>query len=133
MHKKTNQYNPRMNPQQITPCTGKVCDECPYRKTAPPGYFGGYSIDEYRDPLIHDILVPCHKTHGKEERPLCTGLVAVRVNGAKRAKVHSTLIESENAVRELPEAREQCFDHVHQFTEYHKRECKTLRLANSNP
>jgi len=106
-------------------CTGKVCSECPYRKDSIAGYFGPYEIEEYSEPLSWDIEVPCHMTAGKmdeRERPLCSGLAAVRVNSFKMARDESSALrESELVMKGKKEERDKCFGFRNEFEKHHKK------------
>jgi len=44
--------------KEIAICSGTVCNECPYRKEAPAGHFGGNDGRVYAAAILHDKEVP---------------------------------------------------------------------------
>ena len=107
--------------KDIKPCQ-KPCGQCPYTRTAWPGYFGGNPIENYELPIHHDVETPCHKTMGTGKEHLCVGLIYVRVNSAKRAAYSESLILAEKTVRENTdeEVRSVCFSNAMEFRKHHE-------------
>lgn len=97
------------------------CKQCPYRKDCAPGYLGGNSVGEYFMPLIAPVDIPlhCHKTHDRENRVVCAGYVAVRVNSLKAARTPGPVMTSEQRIKENPEALEACFKWAKDFLQHH--------------
>ena len=104
--------------QVIIECTGVVCDECPYRKKSTPGWLGPYDVTEYVDPIGNETLVPCHKTFGLDRRPLCSGLVATRLNSHK-LMIDPVNRSSQNKMRTNDAERAKVFSFKHEFIEHH--------------
>jgi hypothetical protein len=61
----------------------KPCKECPFRKNALKGYFGGHPMNSYVDPVESGLPTSCHK-HDKgindPETKLCAGALGVIKN-----------------------------------------------------
>lgn len=66
------------------PPTHRPCIECPLRRTATPGYLGGYSAMQYLD-VLHGIAdIACHLSPGFPAdfsgQRSCTGVAMYRAN-----------------------------------------------------
>lgn len=80
------------------------CPECPYQKTAMPGYFGPNDGLIYRRAINQEAIVPCHTRtkHDKKGDPVrispCTGLVISMIKSC-RSPINPELKAIETALR----------------------------------
>lgn len=98
-------------------CKNGPCRECPYKKTAAPGYFGGNTFQTYLEGIIYDRPTPCHMTSGDNEKQ-CAGAILLRINTAKRS-IDPELLTQENKLRSSEKARSLVFDNTHDFYVHH--------------
>lgn len=67
----------------------KPCVECPWRRVHPPGWLGGYTVDDFIDQVQRDgPPLPCHMTikPGKEATAMCAGALIFMKNSCKSAQ-----------------------------------------------
>ena len=78
-----------MTPRQVCP---KPCRECPFKRTAWPGYLGADTPTGFVHKTESGVPMPCHltvdyETPGWEERandaPLCAGSITFLANSCK--------------------------------------------------
>lgn len=66
------------------------CNECPWRRSHPAGWLGGYTTDDFINQLQRDgPPLPCHKTipgDGTEARAMCAGALIFMRNSCKSAQ-----------------------------------------------
>jgi hypothetical protein len=58
------------------------CSDCPWARTALPGWLGGDSVDAWLFTAHHDHVVPCHTLKGAQ----CAGIAIYRRNVCKEAR-----------------------------------------------
>jgi hypothetical protein len=90
--------------QHTTPCS-----DCPFARTALPGWLGGMSVDEWLQDVHGESVVECHTLIGAQ----CAGSAIYRRNVAKRPRDPSTLM--------LPADRDKVFATPAEFREHHTR------------
>lgn len=79
----------------MSKCQTTVCSECPYRKSSPPGYFGGNDPAAYREAIISDVVVACHTRNRYNEQGYvdttnlqpCIGHLTAQTKSCKRSRV----------------------------------------------
>jgi hypothetical protein len=71
--------------------TKKPCNECPWRRTSEPGFFGPQIPEEFAAPALSGDMIICHKTVQAEGRDFsqpglrqCAGAAAFRANIGRR-------------------------------------------------
>lgn len=97
------------------------CSECPWRRSHPAGWLGGYSIDDFVNQVQHDgPPLPCHKTipgDGTEARAMCAGALIFMKNSIKSAQ-HPDYGDALEQVERDPAV----FSWPHEFRHHHSEE-----------
>jgi hypothetical protein len=96
----------------------KPCKECPFRCKSIAGYMGGYDLETYRQPTSIGMPTTCHMSDfgaGNPRSTLCAGSLATIANDP----YVDPLFEYKDAVEAIGK-REDCFETVEAFSEYHK-------------
>lgn len=97
----------------------KPCGECPYLRTAAPGYFGGNREEVYAEPITKDALLPCHKVQHTPQQHVCVGLLITRTNSFKMG-INPVLRRDEATVKQLPpDVKKRCFSRRLEFEQHH--------------
>lgn len=105
-----------MKKQHKTPCR-----ECPFRRSAAPGWLGGFTPDAFRQLADMDRKMPCHihmKADGVDYEnpggaPQCAGRAIHWANQFKTPRTRGVLLE-------LPREPIGVFEWPHEFVAYHK-------------
>lgn len=102
------------------------CNECPWRRKHPPGWLGGYEIDDFVNQVQRDgPPLPCHKTipgDGTEARAMCAGALIFMRNSCKSAQ-HPEYETPDGLATELVEPdRETVFQWPHEFRAHHEQD-----------
>lgn len=84
------------------------CSDCPWARTALPGWLGGMSIDEWLQAAHSETLVDCHCTTNQQ----CAGLAIYRANVLKTPRHPS--------IQRLPADRDTVFTTPDEFRTHHK-------------
>lgn len=84
------------------------CSDCPWSKTALPGWLGGVPLETWLKEAHGDAVVPCH-TCGNQQ---CAGIAIYRRNVCKSSRDPTAL--------RLPADREKVFASPQEFREYHQ-------------
>jgi len=85
----------------------KACSDCPWAKTAMPGWLGALSAEEWIEVAHADNEVPCHAIKNTQ----CAGLAIYRANMSKLPRNPDVLV--------LPPDRENVFSYF-EFLEHHR-------------
>lgn len=92
------------------------CSECPWRRTHPAGWLGGYAPEEFVRQVHHDgPPLSCHKTDSMEPPSMCAGALIHMRNSCKSSRHPSY----EDALKHVQPDTETVFERPSQFTEYH--------------
>jgi len=95
------------------------CNECPWRRTHPAGWLGGYQPEDFTRQIQFDgPPLPCHKTipgDGTVARAMCAGALIFMKNSCKGAH-HPEYGEALSMVE--PDT-ETVFQWTHEFLEHH--------------
>lgn len=73
------------SPADMQPPSKVACAECPFSKTATPGFLGGWAAEAYRPITYLPFQFACHLTHTPdildvENQRHCTGMCHFRAN-----------------------------------------------------
>ena len=94
------------------------CNECPWKKSSPPGYLGGNSVGMYSEPTRRGTPLPCHKTMEGDSSgwKACYGQLTTMRNSCILP-----VDENDKALRHsVPTDRENYFNHIHEFESHHE-------------
>ncbi len=95
------------------------CAECPWRKTSPQGYLGGWSAEGYADAVSANEVPACHlRDHGPDtdETAFCAGALGTIANACIAPhRAAGDGMAAKEAVGRNPD----CFEHPAKFYEYH--------------
>lgn len=89
--------------------TKRPCSDCPFARTALPGWLGGDSIQQWLQYAHGEFKVDCHTRKDNQ----CAGLSIYRANVGKRCRDQSILV--------LPDDDEAVFASPQEFAEHHER------------
>lgn len=88
------------------------CIDCPWERSAIPGWLGGGSVEEWLECAHSDELVDCHALTGAQ----CAGIAIYRANVAK--------VPRTAAVLRLPANPKTVFAIPDEFRSHHERKLK---------
>ena len=98
------------------------CSECPFRRTSPQGYLGGWAPEHYADAIQAGVITACHQQdHGPEQdsTAFCAGAASVMANNCQvpigNEPGQSGAMEFRNEVGR----REDTFINAAAFYQYH--------------
>jgi hypothetical protein len=94
------------------------CSECPWRKIAPAGWLGGYTAEQYADPVADNEVPACHlRDHGPDngETAFCVGSLSTMANSCTSAWKSPGGDEAKKIVGR----RDDTFAHPALFYEHH--------------
>ena len=98
--------------EEAVPCEAqprKPCSDCPWAKTALPGWLGGFTVDQWIRAAHGEERIDCHTLIG----PQCAGAAIYRSNVGKNPRDRGLLL--------LPKDTETVFASPIEFTKYHKK------------
>lgn len=79
-----------MTEPELPPCVASPCSQCPWRKSAAPGYLGPYSPRQWLRIAHGESAIACHKTikvsGSWEGTSQCAGAAAFRANVCKNPR-----------------------------------------------
>lgn len=116
---------------RMTPARPEPCGECPWRKSHPAGWLGGFSPEDFAACIVTDVPIACHLTCGGTGTPsLCTGALVHYANQCKSPRPS----ELRAAVNEV-EPRDDVFRFTHEFLAHHKAAgvAPTRRMFEEDP
>jgi len=91
------------------------CNECPWRRSSPAGYFAEHSWEEYAQLARFQIPTACHKTVGEGREPtLCVGMAQMLNNSCSTPRDPAHAVEVAAAGKN-PEV----FRWLHEAAEHH--------------
>ena len=78
--------------ENLPPATDQICNDCPWRRNATPGWLGPQTAEEWLDIAHSEAPVACHQTirgggdweDGRTRQ--CLGLAVFRANIGKRSR-----------------------------------------------
>lgn len=70
-----------------------ACSDCPWARTALPGWLGGATIDDWLRVAHHDVKVDCHTLKGAQ----CAGIAIYRRNVVKRTEPPLLTLEADRS------------------------------------
>ena len=95
------------------------CNECPWRRSHPAGWLGGYTVDDFINQVQFDgPPLPCHKTipgDGTDARAMCAGALIFMRNSCKSAQ-HPDYGDARDQVEPDPET---VFRFPQEFRDHH--------------
>lgn len=94
------------------------CAECPWRKCAAAGWLGGFSPEDYADPVQMNEIPACHNADSGPDSPkssFCVGALATANNSCTQP--HKT--EGAIAAAKVIGKRDDCFRWVRDFYKHH--------------
>lgn len=100
----------------------KPCNECPWRRTHPAGWLGGYEPEAFVQQVQFDgPPVPCHKTikPGRDEAhtSICAGSLIFMRNSCKSAQHPGYPADAFDGIERDPEG---VFQWPHEFLDHHR-------------
>jgi hypothetical protein len=106
----------------LLPPKKKPCGKCPFRRTAPAGWLGGSTPEEYHLMAHSDVDVACHTQkgfHDSTTNPLrsCAGLAVYRNNSLKSPRGGSALVACDTVAKDTDN---EVFKH-REFLEHHSK------------
>ena len=94
------------------------CAECPWRKIAPAGYLGGYTAEEYADPVAENEVPACHlRDRGPDsnDTAFCVGALSTMSN----ACISAWKSPGADDAKKVVGRRDDTFAHPALFFEHH--------------
>jgi hypothetical protein len=94
------------------------CAECPWRKAAPAGWLGGFSAEEYADPVQENEVPACHlRDHGPESdnTAFCVGSLSTMAN----ACISAWKSPGGEEAKKIVGRRDDTFGHPALFYQHH--------------
>ena len=94
------------------------CKECPWKKDSLKGFLGGWTPESYADAVAMNEIPCCHLVdHGPQDNKsaFCVGALATASNSCIQPHKTPGAIEAKKKIGK----REDCFQWVRDFYEYH--------------
>lgn len=94
------------------------CRECPWRKTSPAGWLGGFAPEYYADAVSANEVPACHMQDfgpDEDETAMCAGALSVMTNSCTSA----WKTEGGDEAKTIVGKRDDTFGHPAQFYEHH--------------
>jgi hypothetical protein len=103
------------------------CAECPWRTVCTPGWLGGFTAEQYADPVQENEVPACHlRDHGPENdnTAFCVGALSVMANSC----ISAWKSPGGDAAKQIIGRRDDTFRHPALFYEHHTGKPYTIRI-----